>query len=416
MLISGLIAVVLFQPNPVADLPPKAEAIAQLVEQLADPTLAVRQEAARQLEASGPRILPLLPEATTLVSAAARQAVEQIRNQLERRLVADSLKASFVNLDGQHTPHAALAAIAQQTGNTVHAAPAFVTTIERDVTWQQTPFWTAITQLADENQRRLVWNREAERFELVTRQVHPLDVAATTSGPFRIAVRQVEVREIDDQRLLRLICALQAEPRLQPLFVQWPLRDWSLKAEGRESPPWNPDAVIELPFAERSSEITLAVDFRWPVDKPPTAWSLAGRCTVHLAAGREPLVFAGSQLRRGVIQRRRGITAQIREVRFDAVSPEMQQARVRIIVNYDRGGPEFESHRMGLFHRSAWLENEVGQRIPFTGIEIVAEADGGLAVEYRFAEIPAPATQYRFVYEAPTLLLEAPVEVRIDAR
>ncbi|HUQ70233.1 MAG TPA: hypothetical protein VM165_11950, partial [Planctomycetaceae bacterium] len=303
--------------------------------------------------------------------------------------------------------------VAQQTGNTVHAVPAFDSAAPRNVTWQQTPFWTAIAQVADENHRHIAWNREAERFELAPLRDQPADVAATSSGPFRVAVRQVEVREIEDQRLLRLICALQAEPRLQPLFVQWPLRDWSLKTEGRESPPWNPDAVIELPFAERTSEVALAVDFRWPADKPPTTWSLAGHCTVHMAAGREPLIFAGAQLRRGVIQRRRGITAQIREVRFDAVSPERQQARVRIIVNYDRGGPAFESHRIGLFHRSAWLENDAGQRIPFTGIEIVAEADGGLAVEYRFAEIAVPATQYRFVYEAPTLLLEAPVEIRI---
>jgi len=416
MWISWLIAVVLSQPNPAAAPMPTAESIARLIEQLADPTLSVRQEAAKQLEAAGPRILSLLPEASTVDSAAARQAVEQIRHRLERRLAEDTLKASVVTADGEHSPSAALAAIAQQTGNTIHAVPGFDSTTARAVTWQQAPFWTAVAQLADENQRRIAWNREAERFELVPRKGPPVDVAAATSGPFRIAVRKVEVREIDDQRLLRLICVLQAEPRLQPLFVQWPLRDWNLKAKDAASPPWNPDAVIELPFAERSSEVALSVDFHWPVDKPPTEWSLAGRCSVHLAAGREPLVFAGSQLRRGAIQRRAGITAQIREVRFDATSPETQQAQVRIVVNYDRGGPAFESHRMGLFHHSAWLENDAGRRIPFTTIEIIAEADGGLAVEYRFARIPSPATQYRFVYEAPTLLLETSVEVRIDAR
>jgi hypothetical protein len=394
---------------------PSSELVARLVEQLASPALEDRQAAVREIESLGPAVLPLLPEPSLVKSPAARDSLELLRQRLERRLQTEATGASQVNLDGPRFPEDLLTAIAQQTGNAVHPEPAFVRPASIDVDWHATPFWTAIADLERQTHRQLRWIRSRNRFELVPVTSGSHDQAVGVSGPFRITVRKVESRETEEQRLARFHCVLQAEPRLQPLFVQWPLREWTLQTNGKPASSWNPDAVYELPFPEGEREVLLAIDFPLEAAEPPQRWTLAGRCAVHLAAGREPVVFAGADLRRGATQRRGGITGQIREARFDRAEAETLDAVIRLVVNHDRGGPAFESHRLGLYQRSAWLESDQGQRTGYSNLEVVAEADGGLAMEYHFTRLTAPASRYRFVYEAPTLLLEVPVQVRMSA-
>jgi len=394
--------------------PPTVETVSRLVGQLDAPALDARQSAARELEAFGPAVLPLLPAAEDIDSPGARNAVEQLRRRLERALATASVQAATVTFVGTAAASDALAALTGQTGNALQVVPEFDPAPSMTLDWQQTPFWRAAGELAQKMRRQISWNPKAELFELLPAGKEPVDVAADVPGPFRVSIRAPQWRQSGNVRLLRVTAVLQAEPRLKPLFVQWPMRDWRLSAGDTDAPAWNPDAAYELPFPDRTSEVTLPLDFRWPNAERGLTWSLAGRCMVHVAAGHEPLSFAGSQLQRGAVVRRNGVSARIQSARFDPTSDGRLSGRVRIVVNYERGGPAFESHRTGLFHRSAWLETDAGRRIPFSGLEITAEADGGLAVEYRFDEVAAPATQYRFLYEAPTLLLEVPVTVRLD--
>jgi hypothetical protein len=386
--------------------------VLRLVEQLAAPKLADRQEAARQLESLGPDILPLLPDSTSVSATAVRDAIDQLRPRLERRLAEESTRATTVTVTGPMTLAELTTQLSDQTGNAFDIQPQFEESTVYPVEWKMVPYWTAVGDLEQRTNRRLMWRSVDERFALVP-VTSDKDLARSVSGPFRIVVHKVEPRQTDETTLLRFHCGLQAEPRLQPLFVQWPLRSWELVTKGTRQPAWNPDAVYELPFNEGRREVALAINFPATIE-PPAAWTLTGKCIVHLAAGREPLVFSGSQLRRGATVRRGGVTAQIRSAKFDPADSDQLAATVRVFVNYDRGGPVFESHRLGLFHRSAWLESDAGQRVSYARLEIIAEADGGLAVEYQFPALKPPATSYRFVYEAPTLLLEVPVEVRLS--
>jgi hypothetical protein len=52
--------------------------------------------------------------------------------------------------------------------------------------------------------------------------------------------------------------------------------------------------------------------------------------------------------------------------------------------------------------------------VRFTDFETTQQSDGAVAVDYRWRKLPAPANQYRFVYEAPTLILDLPIEVELQ--
>ena len=63
-----------------------------------------------------------------------------------------------------------------------------------------------------------------------------------------------------------------------------------------------------------------------------------------------------------------------------------------------------------------YLEAPDGSRFPANdGFDTTAEVDGGVGLEYRFKELPeVPTEDWQFVYIAPTLLIDVPVDFAFD--
>ncbi|OYW18166.1 MAG: hypothetical protein B7Z55_11140 [Planctomycetales bacterium 12-60-4] len=379
--------------------------VAEWVAQLNAPTAAVRSAAIQHLEAAGPDILPWLPELDRETPPAVRDALTRLRQQLERELARRSILPSRVTLHAAATLESALEALRNQTQNPLQIKGLSETLLQRrwDIDWKDAAYWNAVTDLEQRTQLSIRWNNEVESFAVAAAPTS----TASISGPARFVLDGAQLRSLQedaDRRLLRCAARLQMEPRLRPLFAQVKMSDWTVAADNHPQEPWNPAADYELSFPDRTSEITLPLDFRWTAAADAT-WRMAGRATVHLAAGREVLSFAGPTLIRGAIQKRGGVSARVQDARFEDDPQGGLRARIRIVVNYEQGGPAFESHRVGLFHRSAWLEDRAAAKIPATDFEVTAEADGGLGIEYRFEKLTGKPVDYRFNYEAPTLLL-----------
>jgi hypothetical protein len=64
-----------------------------------------------------------------------------------------------------------------------------------------------------------------------------------------------------------------------------------------------------------------------------------------------------------------------------------------------------------MFHNAVYLEEESGKRIDYTDFDTSLQVNGAVGVDYRWDQLPGPATRYRFVYEAPTLIVDLPLEV-----
>jgi len=88
---------------------------------------------------------------------------------------------------------------------------------------------------------------------------------------------------------------------------------------------------------------------------------------------------------------------------------------VRIAVTYDVGGPSFESHQRWMLHNKSELQTTDGKRInQNSGFDISLELDGAIEVEYCFDGLTNDPGDYRFVYEAPTLLINVPIEFELN--
>ena len=127
------------------------------------------------------------------------------------------------------------------------------------------------------------------------------------------------------------------------------------------------------------------------------------------AAGSEPIEFTDVMKAVNATRRRGGVTARVRKVESELSGAGRPNLTVGVSIGYDTGGPAFESHRTWISYNRVYLRTPDGGRIEPDDATTTREANGLVGVEYRFEGVEA-AAGLDFVYVAPTLLIDVPVE------
>jgi hypothetical protein len=221
---------------------------------------------------------------------------------------------------------------------------------------------------------------------------------------------------------LRVEVGLTAEPRLRPLFLQYAAADQkAIDRSGAVLAPFSPSANIEAPLGDGRKQSRLQLDFDLPQAEIGPTVDLRGKLRLMTAAGSAAIRFGNlDKLARekslAIARRRGGVTVTLERVELERVPDDRQQARVRISVTYDSGGPAFESHRTWILHNEVYLETPGGERIALNGgVEMTLQADGAVGLEYTFARLPRDLAGYAFVYIVPTLIVDVPIEYEIQS-
>ncbi len=167
---------------------------------------------------------------------------------------------------------------------------------------------------------------------------------------------------------------------------------------------------------EGQDPLRLDTDFEFPATR---TWKpkieFAGSLAVEMAAG--PVRFVFDQLaapdRRPAAGRQR-VAVRLIQVEIPA-NGKPGDGRVEISVVYDQRGPAFESYRTWMYHNETWLETKDGRRLrPRPLVATRQLDDGGVAVEYNFADVTGTSADYRLIYVAPTLITSSPVRFQLQ--
>ncbi len=395
--------------------------IDELIQDLDARTLGERSRAERQILDLGPVVLKKLPAPELIESTTVRESIRRIRKQLEQRAATESSRPSCVSLKGEFTLRQILVEIHKQTGNEVSFDDQDCVLWEKElaVDWNAVTFWDSLDELCERG--RLVWKfvAGADKLQIsIALRSHVKSQSVQRTGPFRLAIDSIEVRSVvgeQRQQLLRVNGRLAIEPRLRALFLS--MSAAGLKARDDQDRPlssWNPEAKYELPVREGAHEVPVVWDFVLPAATRSKEIAIRGRFHCQIAAAVERIVFDQTSQTRGTIRRRGGVSVRLREVAFNAVGDDGLDAEIGVVVSYDNGGPTFESHRTWIFHNAVYLETKSGMRTNFTEFETTQLSDGAIAVDYRWSNVVAPSSQYVFIYEAPTLIIDVPIEVSFD--
>jgi len=394
--------------------------VVQLLERLDSNTRQQRVAAQQQLLELGPRVLPLLPATESLRTAGVRESVRRIRLRLERIKAARSVESSVVTLSGRQTLAAAARQIAEQTGNSIEyeIAP---DAVERQFAFdlREQKFWPAVDALNRQASLRYAEQQPADRLILEhladSRQTPQDQVAAVYSQAFRLSVRSAQRRQLfgdADHDLLRVRLSVLAEPRLRPLFVKYAGDDLKARAAmGTRLEPLSPQARQELPLGSGGGPILIQADFKVPAAIDLTMVELRGLLSVQTAAAAESFEFSDLPDSTNVSRRNGGVTVVLRTAEFQQQRTDSRQARLRVSISYDTGGPAFESHRNWVLHNRAVLQTSDGSLIrPTLPTTTLLQTDGAVLVEYTFEQLAAKPEDYVFVYSAPTLIVNVPLE------
>lgn len=420
-----LIAVLAIMPASIADAaddrtetgdPIKAH-VERLIPELDAATRSARTDAERKLKALGSDALPFLPPPDLLPSVSAREAVRRIRHVLERRKAADSVRATHVTLKGRQTLRNILRALIAQTGNPIDfsALPPEVLSTQLPVDLENRSFWSALDEINTNAKLQYPSDSDADHIRLVSTHGDSTDEAAVAySGPFRISVTNVTKRPFPNRgpfRIVRVNFRVRAEPRLRALFVKYRGSDFfAVSAAGQALPAFSPSARPEIPLGEGGRHLNLQSDFRVAADEVPKELRFRGKLTLTAAAGSERIEFTQLATSAGTSRRRGGVTVKLRKFELGAPVAQRRPARVSVVVSYDIGGPAFESHRTWIFHNQVYLQRKDGSRIERDGVfHTNLQTDGAVAVEYGFRDLQDGLQDLRFVYVAPTLLVDLPI-------
>jgi hypothetical protein len=408
--------------------------VRRLLDDLNAPQRATRVAGETRLLELGPRVLPHLPAPELLPSVSVRESVFRIRTELERRQARESMRAARVDMQGMRSLADWLAEIERQSSNRIDAAAlpreALQQTIDGGGKTQE--FWPAFDELAfragfehsfDDRRRGL-------RLEPRIAAAAPAATALAYAGPFRFSFPGAERKpgavlaraERETSDLVRIALHVQSEPRLRPLFLHYKAADFLAKCGAKSAlEPLNPDAAYERALPEGPAPARLQFDFLIPGGRPCREIGLAGKLRATVAAGSEQIRFTNALAAvrpggTGIARRRGGVTVTLLRARSEPVKSGEQELRIEVNVGYDRGGPAFESHRTWILHNEVWLETPQGTRLPLNGgFETTLQADGAVGMQYRFIDVPRSLTNLSFVYVAPTLIVEVPIDFQIES-
>ncbi|MGE5192696.1 MAG: hypothetical protein ACM3U2_09350 [Deltaproteobacteria bacterium] len=411
--------------------------VRRLLADLAGETRAQRMAAEKRVIELGPKILPLLPAPELLPTVSVREAVRRIRVELEQTQARESVLPSKVTLAGSKSLAETIAEITRQTDNRLDGGQLGERLLQEpvDLDFQDVRFWQALDDLAARLKVHYEFDTSLRGLKLLPpqRDVRPLETAACYVRAFRVTALPADrirraaprrkdgnARPVDD--LARVTLLLMPEPRLRPLFLQFAMRDATARtAERLELKAFNPEAAYELALAEGGGLSRIQLDYLIPATAAASALDVKGRLRCMTAAGHEIIRFTELEkaldARVGNVARRRGgVTVTLNRVRVERASAGRQKAHIQVTVAYDAGGPAFESHHRWLLHNEVFLEDRAGKRVNLNGgSETSGAGNGGAGIEYHFVDLPGTIADYTFVYVAPTLIVDVPIEFEIQS-
>ncbi len=395
--------------------PATAEQVAKLVRQLDDDQWARRQSAEAELIELGPGILEFLPSVEIRMSPELKERLARVRSQLQVEYARQVVEPTRVTLQGTVSLADALQTIAQATGNQIEGYEDL-----RDervtVDVRQVPFWEALDRVLDAVKLTVdpysghsgtlrVEPRpdgQANRFE-----------TAYYEGPFRLEATHVTaVRDLRNPLLtgLRVRLSIAWEPRTKPISITVPLAEIVAQDNlGRVVPADNVRGRLTAAVESDLSVLEMELPLQLPSRDAEFIASLQGTFDVMIPGKSEAFEFRDLANAKGQQQRRAGVTVTLDETRKN---DDIDELILR--VEFDEASNALESHRGWILKNEAYLVDAAGTRVDYGSYRVIHQDQRSIGIAYLYA-LDGPLSDYRFVYETPSLVVRQPMQFTLKA-
>ncbi len=302
----------------------------------------------------------------------------------------------------------AAATIAQGSGLQVELDPAVAATT-CSATFDQTPLWQALEQLAATHRLRLLPAADGRRIRLLPRREgQPI---SATSGPFRIAVQSVTARLLPEEgtHVYDLELLVHWEPRY-PVYRIDAAPRWRRIVDDRgQSPTAEQPQVRQYPPAAAA---TLTSRLRGLTRAATALAELDGEFTATAAQRLLSVTFTELFVKQPVTKTEVGVVVRWHGLRHNDA---LRRWEATVEMTYPPDHPHFDS-----FEESKWLRDVHAQLVSPQGVTIKSDQDevyaAGRQVQavFRWAgDVPPQAKGWSVVCVVPSPLREYRVPFRL---
>jgi hypothetical protein len=390
-----------------------AKQAARLIRQLDAPEIAERDRAFAELVKLGPDVLAHLPTKDENVPEAVRDALRRLRREFDRQAADRAMQASTLTLAGKGLTLAKIAeAFEKQTGNKLVPQVEAEKTV--DVTFANTPFWSALDTVAD--------RAGLSVYPFATDGLHlrgalpgqrPASEGAFYAGPLRFQANEIRLQR-DPRRTadasLKVSLEISWEPRLHPISIRQRLD--RLQARDNQGSAIRVDGEGELPALvhQGSSGVELELPFVAPPRSIESIETLTGTVDVLLPGKMESFEFGGLADAKKTQQQRHHAV-----VTLDGVRKVNEVWEVRVRVSYQESTGAFDSHLVSwILNNEAYFIDSKGERVENGGFETTSRTENEIGVAY-FFDVAGGLGDYKFVYKTPSTIYQLPVKYTLKA-
>jgi hypothetical protein len=393
-----------------------AARVRQLVADLDSPELSQRQTAEAELLKLGPQVLDLLPRDAGPGQAEAAQRLGRIRQKLQRAQAGLGTQASQVTLQGKMPLANILVSLQQQTGNAISTSrlegSRGVLDREFEMDGKQTPFWPALDQHLAKAGLAVYPYGEHGSIELTAASEPQSALAAQHvcyAGPLRFeVVGLVAQRSLRPQSgTLKIEIETAWEPRLAPISLKQRMNDvQAIDDRGRRLTLDAPEATLEIPVSRGPIASRVILPMALPPREAKAIAELRGTVSVLAPGPRGTFRFADLVRGQRVVKRMAGVS-----VMLEGATKLEKTLEIRVLVRFDDAGDALASHRTWIFNNPALLEASDGKTIRPDSVNPTRQTADEVGIALIFP-IDRAANDYAFVYQTPTMVLNAPLEYR----
>jgi len=391
--------------------PPEAdtqEKVAGWVAQLDADSLEKREAAERALTEMGPTILSQLPPIDDAMAPEMRIRLERLREQLEARRVSDLVRPSRIRLTGSYTLREVIEQLQEQSGNSFQV-PEELPNRKMEVDWQDELFWKALDQWLDEagmDVPSFVSVEAGMPIRARTPGAPPRSGRAAYAGPFRVELAEaMAVHHVasPSQSRWEWKAWFSWEPRLKPVFLQFPMRKLVLETvDGSLLQPAAPDASPEYQPAPGANQLEAVFAFTRSGDQALPEGTLKMRGTFQTALPGDTVqatIDALDEPGRKVVQVG-NLSVSVDRIRKNGKLYEIN-ARIQLM----QAQQTMESFRSWAMNNEAYLLGPEGERLENVGWQTTSLRGTEVGLSYLFDLSDGPK-DHRFVYEAPGAVAE----------
>ena len=395
--------------------------VSALVTKISAGSPAERDSAEAALTKLGVRAADLLPASLPKTSDA--DAVERLTRI--RDAIANAIPvASRVSIQGEGIRLSdALRQLQTQSGNSIsdlrEAYGGEATNPAFDLKLVDVSFFEALDEIARKAELGLVFFTGDGSVGIMPGQAMTDQAKAKVverpisyAGPFRVALNRIgSVRDFTAaEAKTNIQFEVAWEPRLRPMLL-------SLKADkiqvlddrGQAVAPEIREESTSTVLRSENPVAELNLNLKAPDRAARALKTLTVEASVTVPAGLKRFEF--SKIDGPASTQTQG------DVSLTLGTVEVEDNIWKLLVRVAMPGqsPVFETYRQGLFNNQVWLQKPDGTRFPQNGgFSTLGAAEGVLAFEYLFVDVPGKPLDWGLVYETPGKVAEIPLSFTFE--